>query len=191
MVSAVWRWEGASAGKQLLRVAVFWRRLAASASCCSAQILPPPPPEIVISGPVPVFKRLTRTKIGLLRLRRAGVLGLRLQQRGAQARPSKIQHQITLNSHPLTAFECPMLAGALFSPPASFLTQAAPPPPAAAQTAPLKKPRTAFNFYSDAVRPGAKEKHPRADQKVKPFRFLLEHRGRRLATICASFSYPT
>lgn len=66
-------------------------------------------------------------------------------------------------------------AGALVSPPASFLgapaagaaagaaAQAAPIPHAGA---PLKKPRTAFNFYSDAVRPGAKEKHPRADQKV-------------------------
>lgn len=55
-------------------------------------------------------------------------------------------------------------AGALLCPPAALVDPAAAARPVAA---PLKKPRTAFNFYSDAVRPAAKEKHPRADQKVR------------------------
>lgn len=33
---------------------------------------------------------------------------------------------------------------------------------------PPKRPRTAFNFFSDAVRPGTKERNPHLDQKVCP-----------------------
>lgn len=59
-------------------------------------------------------------------------------------------------------------AGALFCPPPGFLAGSGSTAVAEAERAPPpKRPRTAFNFFSDAVRKGAKERNPHLDQKVR------------------------
>ncbi|KAL4452088.1 hypothetical protein ABPG75_007750 [Micractinium tetrahymenae] len=56
--------------------------------------------------------------------------------------------------------------GALFCPPPGFLAGSGSIAVVKAEpTPPIKRPRTAYNFFSDAARPGAKERNPNLDQK--------------------------
>lgn len=60
-------------------------------------------------------------------------------------------------------------AGLLFCPAPGFLgaTAADAPGDPASPALPPKRPRTAFNYFSDAVRPGVREQHPLVDPKAR------------------------